>query len=53
MFCVWGRSVVSGSYTNAQCGTVGRTITICWLYFLNKFHNPFLTVTKLVFFTPL
>jgi hypothetical protein len=27
MFCVWGRSVASGSYTDAQCGTVGRTIT--------------------------
>jgi hypothetical protein len=27
MFCVWGRSVTSGSYINAQCGTVGRTVT--------------------------
>jgi hypothetical protein len=27
MFCVWDRSVTSGSYTNAQCGTVGRTVT--------------------------
>jgi hypothetical protein len=27
MFCVWGWSVASGSCTNAQCGTVGRTVT--------------------------